>query len=358
MTKPIRKAEYEIGDGEKSIFRTVDYMWNYALRDAKTAEATATVKDLKGSSKIETIKNIYDWVTSNVRYKLDPEEYEMVTAPIHYLNGNRNTGDCDCMTTLLVCLLEAAGFDCAITIIQWRIAEYTHVFAEVWYDNDWFLLDPTLGSRGFGKQDKDIKKFKRITKKDMAKLVVLADGGNNAEHKIKRIPHRNCGCRGKNCCPNDNDSSNQNNININFGTNVEGSYNIPNNPKPVSMPVPVASPDFTVAKKRQQKGRPVAMCQVFKDGKMTWQRCDTISNTAELQETLENIQQQVDENNNQSNATQSNVSSANNTNDETNDVTAQISNLLPDTQVIVANGAKPKFVPQPKNRKPSYVEFP
>jgi len=153
--KPIQRAEYEIGDGDESIYKTVDYMWKYALRDANTPLAEATVKKLKGKTKIETVKNIFDWVVENVRYKLDPPEYEMVTAPIHYLNGNRNTGDCDCMTTLLVCLLETAGFKSAITIIKWRIDEYTHVFAEVWYDNDWFILDPTLKESGFARQSQE-----------------------------------------------------------------------------------------------------------------------------------------------------------------------------------------------------------
>ena len=85
------------------------------------------------------------------------------------------------MTTLLVCLLETAGFNSAITIIKWRIDEYTHVFAEVWYDNDWFLLDPTLGSQSFGKQDKKINEFKRTTKQNMAKSDSTVQMLNNTQ---------------------------------------------------------------------------------------------------------------------------------------------------------------------------------
>jgi hypothetical protein len=224
MTKPITPIYYDIANGDKGIYETVDYMWNYALRDANSPLAKALVKELKGKTKLETIRNIFDWVVANVSYKLDPPEYEMVTAPIHYLNGNRKTGDCDCMTTLLVCLLETAGFDSAITIIKWRLDEYTHVFAEVWYDNDWFVRDPTLGGQGFGKQDKKINEFKRTTKQNMAKLVVLADGEeSNVDASSKpsrtesynRIPHLSSGCGSRNgCCPDNN--QNNNNININF----------------------------------------------------------------------------------------------------------------------------------------------
>jgi len=224
MPKAITKHNITIKDGEHGIFQTVDYMWNYALRDANTSEAKALVKKLKGASKLATIRNIYDWVVDTVSYEYDPPEYEMVTAPIHYLNGNRSTGDCDCMTTLLVCLLEVAGFESAITIIKWRSDDFTHVFAEVFYDGGWFILDATLGSSGFGKQDKKISEFKRFTKKDMAKLVVLADSpsgdddGNKDNETVEtepvqtgRIPSRK-----NRCCPS-RANSNKNNININFG---------------------------------------------------------------------------------------------------------------------------------------------
>jgi hypothetical protein len=122
------------------------------------------------------------------------------------------------MTTLLVCLLETAGFDCAITVISWRAKEYTHVFAEVFYKNNWLILDPTLKQNGFGKQDKKIKRFKRITKKDMAKLQVLSDSTENKGVAKRLIRNRN------RCCAKDN-NKNTNNININFGTNVEHSHN-------------------------------------------------------------------------------------------------------------------------------------
>jgi len=61
---------------------------------------------------------------------------ELITAPIHFVNGNIKAGDCDCMTTLLVCLLETAGFDCGITVIAWRLDEYTHVYGEVKYNGE------------------------------------------------------------------------------------------------------------------------------------------------------------------------------------------------------------------------------
>ena len=183
VTKRIREANYDIADGDKGIYETVDYMWNYALRDVNEPLVKQLVSELKGKNKLDTIKNIYDWVWQNVDYKLDPPENEMVTSPIHFVNGNMRTGDCDCMTTLLVCLLESAGFDSAIKVIAWRVPDYTHVFAEVWYNNNWLTLDPTLKQKGFGQQDKKIQRFKRVTKNEMAKLVVLADSLGDSIHR-------------------------------------------------------------------------------------------------------------------------------------------------------------------------------
>jgi hypothetical protein len=223
MKKQITSRDYTISDGDEGTYETVSYMWNYALRDTKEALVKQLVSKLERETEIETIKSIYDWVWKNIRYENDPPDMEQITTPIHFVNGNKRGGDCDCMTTLLICLLETAGFEVAITVIAWREDYYTHVFAEVFFNNSWFILDPTLKQGGFGEQDKQIKRYKRITKDDMAKLRVLADGESG---KIKRIPHtqqkRNCNGR---CNGYDDANKNTNNISINFGTSVENSHN-------------------------------------------------------------------------------------------------------------------------------------
>jgi hypothetical protein len=224
--KPIRRIRYDIGEGDSAIYETMDYMWNYALRDVNEPLVQKLVRSLKGKTAHDTIRNIYNWVWRNVDYKLDPADYEMITSPIHFVNGNRKTGDCDCMTTLLVCLLESAGFNCAIKVISWRVESNTHVYAEVWYNGAWQTLDPTLKSDGFGKQDKKIKRFKRKTKKDMAILEVLADS-NETKKSAERTSRKLFSNRRK-CYGNDDWNRNSNNININFGTTTENAYNSTN----------------------------------------------------------------------------------------------------------------------------------
>jgi hypothetical protein len=134
------------------------------------------------------------------------------------------------MTTLLVCLLESSGFDCAIKVISWRVKDYTHVFAEVWYKGSWRTLDPTLKSGGFGKQDKKIRRYKRITKEDMGRLQVLSDGGIESSSEIEKISDRLRNKLGRlsshrKCYGNEDCNTNSNNININFGTSVENAHN-------------------------------------------------------------------------------------------------------------------------------------
>jgi hypothetical protein len=210
-SKPIIKADYLLPDGDAGIYTTVDYMWNYAIRDSTEGLIQRKVKELQGKSKYETIKNIFNYVINNVEYEYDPPDREQITAPIHYLNGNRHTGDCDCMTTLLVCLLIASGLEAAITVIAWRNNDYTHVFAEVQHNNRWFILDATLGINGFGRQDKEIIRYRRITEQEMTKLTVLADAA-----PVRRIM--------KGCCGGNKDNNrNTNNIHINFGTTVDNS---------------------------------------------------------------------------------------------------------------------------------------
>lgn len=224
IPKEITEHNITIADGDIGIQQTVDYMWNYALRDSEEPEVKELVKTLQGKNEEETLANIFNWVITSVSYELDPPETELVTAPIHFVNGNITTGDCDCMTTLLICLLEAAGFESAITVIAWRSENFTHVFAEVKINNKWFVLDPTLGWDGYLGQDKKIIKSKRTERKDMAKLTVLADGATDTaatystdRRSYNNLPPTQRGKRNKNTNCNKNKNDNGNNINIHFG---------------------------------------------------------------------------------------------------------------------------------------------
>jgi hypothetical protein len=91
-TKKITDAWYEISDGDAGIYETVDDMWNYALRDTKEPLVKKLVSSLERKNTLSSIKNIYDWVWQNVEYELDPSDREMITAPIHFVNGNSRHG--------------------------------------------------------------------------------------------------------------------------------------------------------------------------------------------------------------------------------------------------------------------------
>ena len=88
-----------------------------------------------------------------------------------------------------------------------------------------------MKSGGFGRQNKEIRRFKRITKNNMAKLSVLADSQSpSVVGKKKKITQQ------KSCCyGNDDLNKNSNNININFGTSVENSHNNDNSGRSVGI---------------------------------------------------------------------------------------------------------------------------
>lgn len=60
MKREIEQKDYKIQDGDAGIYETVGYMWHYALRDTKEAAIRRLVRDLRGKSDLETLKNIFN----------------------------------------------------------------------------------------------------------------------------------------------------------------------------------------------------------------------------------------------------------------------------------------------------------
>ncbi len=244
----MNEYRFNLMDGDEGIFQTAKTMLMLAYRDARTELAKNAVAKLKAPTKYETLKNIYRYVWKNYDYLPDPVEYELVTAPIHLLSGKVKGEDCDGLVTLLVALLDAAGFETAVKVIAWRTNDFTHVIAEVKYKNYWIPLDPTLKADGFGFQTHKVIREKRFTKKDAfknflnderptllePKNVSFTIPDNNNSPSEASSP-QNCDCNDNvNCNKNvncikagakadadgssQNEMHNGNTININFGS--------------------------------------------------------------------------------------------------------------------------------------------
>jgi Transglutaminase-like superfamily len=151
----ITKKQTPLLKGDDGVVQTLLKMEFLALRDAKDPRIKAKVRELKGATSTKTIKNIYDWVVENYKYKSDPQTEEHVTAPVHLLNNcDRFFGckhvDCDDYSTLLTAMLIAAGFHVAFRVLSWRAKSFTHVYILVHlpeYDG-WTPVDAVMGKTG------------------------------------------------------------------------------------------------------------------------------------------------------------------------------------------------------------------
>lgn len=155
-----KRVERPLKSGDAGVNDTVhDAIIRLARRDAKSADVKALAKKLKEDSDIETIYAVYTYVWKKFPYINDPAGEEHVTAPALALNGKAEYMDCDDLTTLLLSLLLALGYECAIIVISWdrercdgSFCPFTHVFLMVdCPGTDGYIpLDPVKKEKGFG----------------------------------------------------------------------------------------------------------------------------------------------------------------------------------------------------------------
>lgn len=180
----------DLPNGKKGIFRTVKEMIHRIKDGANNARVKKLALSLRGSTSFDTIKNIYEHVTSNYTYMVDseiakilknnfkvkeidnPEETELLNHPKNFLFGELpisttqtvplNYGDCDCVSMGLGALLLANGIPVIIKIIAVETEQYEHVYvlAFVKEYNAWIPLDAVLYSQGFGYEVAPVKRSK------------------------------------------------------------------------------------------------------------------------------------------------------------------------------------------------------
>ena len=86
------------------------------------------VADLRGLSTDEACEAIFDYLTSNVTYKLDPVGKQYIKSPARLLqDGN---GDCKSLTMFIVCCLHCLDIPHIIRFVNFDGGDqYTHVYA-------------------------------------------------------------------------------------------------------------------------------------------------------------------------------------------------------------------------------------
>ena len=164
--RKLSKLQKPLYIGDDGVLQTLLEMERLVLRDAKEKQIKDKVRELTGTSDVETVTNIYNFVWQNWRYKKDPDTEEHLTAPIHLLNncdklfGCKHV-DCDDYSMLLSCLLEAAGFRTGFRVLSWRNKNFTHVYNVVMIPSlGWTPLDAVMKEKGLF-NEKERKEHRR-----------------------------------------------------------------------------------------------------------------------------------------------------------------------------------------------------
>ncbi len=109
---------------------------------AKLAQA------LKGSSRYETVKNIYDFIFDHIQYELDPPGSETVRSLRRLIADKK--GDCDCFASAIANLLLNQNIPFAFRIAAYQnSSDYSHIYIVVpksgnSLSNGYYTIDPVV----------------------------------------------------------------------------------------------------------------------------------------------------------------------------------------------------------------------
>jgi transglutaminase-like putative cysteine protease len=118
----------------------VIYAWQLP-HQLSTAEIVRPAK-----SEADQIVAIWNFLVLNVRYKLDPQAFELVSTLRVMLEAGEE--DCDGSTVAFGALLRALGFKVRARVISTNGSHWEHIYAQVGLPKQrptrWLTLDPTV----------------------------------------------------------------------------------------------------------------------------------------------------------------------------------------------------------------------
>lgn len=172
----MKTINYEIKDGDEGIRTTVGHMARLIRRDSTDPAIVKKAKQLKGKDDLSTVKNIFEYVYKNYKYKHDPSDREVVAAPVRLLECQETDKcdlpswagrDCDDLTVLCCALYEAAGYKTLIKIIDWKKSGegFTHVYPMVYITSmkQYIPTDPVAKSKGWNWEKLPVNRYETYT---------------------------------------------------------------------------------------------------------------------------------------------------------------------------------------------------
>jgi len=112
----------------------------------------------------ETPQQMFDWFKMRTKFHKDPPNTEMFqTLPTLMENnywGSPGLGDCDCFSIALATAMSCANWDNYITIVSKNKRYPVHIYNEVEWDGDRYIMD--LTNPYFDQERKQYKYYQTI----------------------------------------------------------------------------------------------------------------------------------------------------------------------------------------------------
>lgn len=120
-----------------------------------TTDQTAKIAPvLKGKTRNETLKNIFDFVFGHIQYKTDDPRYEELRAPARAWADRKTGVDCDCYSIFIGSILYNLGIPFALRMVKIHNRPYfQHVYvvvpkfgkeADLAKRSSYYVIDPVL----------------------------------------------------------------------------------------------------------------------------------------------------------------------------------------------------------------------
>lgn len=109
------------------------------LRDGDLIKLATT---LRGTSRQSTLENLFLYLKTRIKYVDDrPNREDIRSARRTVLYGEG--GDCDDMAVAAATMLKILGFPAMFRAVQWRLPEFTHVYAVTYLNGNEVAFDLT-----------------------------------------------------------------------------------------------------------------------------------------------------------------------------------------------------------------------
>ena len=164
--------------------------------DNNVDDCAEVAENFRGKNIIDTSKNIWQFLCSNIKYKVDPDGKQLIRTPARLWKDR--TGDCKSYSLFACCMLSCLGIKNKFRFVDYGSGDFTHVYTVAYDENDKEIIIDAVASQcqhvNFNNElyYKKKKDMKNRAKTEIAFLSGLAqDYGEEAELNVKAKANSN-----------------------------------------------------------------------------------------------------------------------------------------------------------------------